>query len=274
MARIPAMSKHSRCCAVAPRPVSVLESAMALNAGTLVNVVISSGVDGGSRELRGVLAIPDGPGPFPSVVVVHEIFGIDDQMRGQLTHLARLGYLALMPDLYSQGGARRCLVATMRAMRSGTGRAYVDIASARDWLLARPEADGSIGILGFCMGGGFALMSAASGFDVAASNYGMLPADADQLEGACPIVGSYGGKDRSLPGAAAALESALTERGVVHDIKEYPEASHVFMNEKLSGPLWLRPIVRVAGYGPHPESAVDAWARIDAFFREHLTPTR
>jgi carboxymethylenebutenolidase len=252
----------------------MLESAMPIESTDLFDVVISPVAEGGSRELRGVLGIPEGPGPFPAVVVVHEVFGIEGEMRKQVAHLAALGYLAVMPDLFSQGGARRCLAGTMRALREGTGRAYVDIESTRQWILNRPEADGSVGILGFCMGGGFALMAAASGFDAAASNYGMLPRDLGRLDDACPIVGSYGAQDRSLRGAAAVLETALSERGVVHDIKEYPEANHVFMNEKLTGPLWLRPIVRVMGFGPHPESAADAWTRIDAFFGEHLTPTR
>lgn len=244
---------------------------MPVTSESLVDVVISPAAPGGSRELRGVLAIPDGPGPFPAVVVVHEIFGIDAEMRKHVAHLAELGYLAVMPDLYSQGGARRCLAGTMRALRSGSGRAYVDIASTREWILGRPESDGSVGILGFCMGGGFALMTAATGFDAAASNYGMLPTELDRLDEACPIVGSYGAKDRSLPGATAILDAALAERGVVHDLKEYPDAGHVFMNENLTGPLWFRPVARAMGFGPDPEAAADAWQRIDAFFREHLT---
>lgn len=252
----------------------MLESAMPVTPESLVDVVISPGVEGGSRELRGVLGVPDGEGPFPAIVVIHEVFGIDDEMRKHIAHLATLGYLAVMPDLYSQGGARRCLAGTMRALRSGSGRAYVDIASTREWALARAEVDGRVGILGFCMGGGFALMAAATGFDVAATNYGMLPRELDRLDGACPIVGSYGAKDRSLPGAAAILDEALAERGIVRDITEYPGASHVFMNENLSGPTWFRPVARAMGFGPNPEAAADAWHRIDTFFREQLTPGR
>lgn len=244
---------------------------MTLSTSDLTDIVIENTQEGASEDLKGVFGVPQSPGPWPAIVVVHEAFGIDHEMRKQVAHLASLGYLTLMPDLFSAGGIRRCLVATMRAMRSGEGRAYADIAAAREWLLARPDATGAVGVLGFCMGGGFALMTAASGFDAAATNYGMLPVDMEvSLENACPIVGSYGGKDGSLKNAAAQLESVLERKGVPHDIKEYPEAGHVFMNEKLNGPAWIRPIVRVMNFGPNPEAAIDAWRRIDGFFGEHL----
>ena len=246
---------------------------MAVTTADLHDIVIENTEEGASPGLTGVLGIPESPGPWPAVVVAHEAFGIDEEMRKQVAHLASLGYLTLMPDLFTAGGTRRCLVATMRAMRSGQGRAYADIEAARKWLLARPDATGTVGIVGFCMGGGFALMTAADGFDAAATNYGMLPVNMEvTLQNACPVVGSYGARDGSLKGAAAKLESALTAAGVVHDVKEYPEAGHVFMNEKLNGPAWIRPLVRVMNFGPNPDAAADAWLRIDGFLREHLAP--
>ena len=227
---------------------------------------------GGSPGLTGRLVRPAGPGPWPGVVMLHEAFGIDEVMERQVERMARAGYLALMPDLYSDGGARRCLVSTMRAMGSGRGRAYADIEASRQWLLDQPDCTGRVGVLGFCMGGGFALMTADRGFDAAASNYGMLPAEMDRvLAGACPLVTSYGARDLSLRGATAKLESALERAGVVHDCKEYPGAGHSFLNDAEVGPRVLRPLMRVAGVGPHPEAAADAWRRIDAFFAGHLS---
>jgi carboxymethylenebutenolidase len=227
---------------------------------------------GGSAGLTGAFAKPEGPGPWPGVVLVHEAYGVTDVMRRQVEHLAALGYLALMPDLYAQGGARRCLVATFRALRSGEGRAYVDLETARDWLAGRDDCTGKVGILGFCMGGGFALMAASGhGFDAASSNYGMLPSDEDALEGACPVVGSYGARDRSLTGAAAKLTARLERAGVPHDVKEYPTAGHSFLNDAESGPAAMRAITRrVMGAGPDPIAAGDAWRRIDAFFGDYL----
>ena len=90
---------------------------------TLTDIDIDTTLEGTTPVLKGLLGVPAGNGPWPAVVVVHEVFGIDGEMRKQVAHLASLGYLALMPDLYSNGGMRRCLVSTMRAMRSGTGRA-------------------------------------------------------------------------------------------------------------------------------------------------------
>ena len=72
--------------------------------------------------------------------MIHEIFGIDDVMRGMADRLAAMGYLTLAVDLFSAGGARRCLVTTMRAMLRGHGRAFADIEAARRWLLAAPAA--------------------------------------------------------------------------------------------------------------------------------------
>lgn len=240
---------------------------------TLTDVAIPQPGDPRPGELRGLLGVPDGEGPFVPLVVLHEAFGVDDAMRDHLERLTRLGYLVLMPDLYSRGGARRCLVATFRALRRGTGAAFDDIESARELLRARADTTEHVGVVGFCMGGGFALLLAGrGGFGAASVNYGMLPADLDDtLDGACPIVGSYGSRDRSLRGAAPRLDAALAARGIEHDVVEYPDAGHAFLNERPSGPALLRVIMRpVMGPGRRPVEAEDAWQRIDAFFRRTL----
>jgi carboxymethylenebutenolidase len=226
---------------------------------------------GGSQPLRGYLAKPPGDGPWPGVVVVHEAFGLDDVMLRQADRLADAGNLTLAVDLFSAGGARRCLVSTFRAMFKGEGRPFNDIEAARRWLVDAPDCTGKTGVIGFCMGGGFALLTAKSGFDASSVNYGALPRDLDAaLEGACPIVASYGGKDRPFRAVPGKLEAALTKAGVPHDVKTYPTAGHSFLNDADTGPRILRPLLRVAGMGPHPASAADAWARIDSFFAEHL----
>lgn len=243
----------------------------------LQDIIITPTVDGASLNLKGLLGIPDGPGPWPAVVVVHEAFGIEHEMRRQVAHLASLGYLAIMPDLYTEGGFRKCIGATANALRSGKGRAWADIESARLWLTQRDDFTGAIGIIGFCLGGGFALLAAASGYDsdetayqAAAVNYGMLPEDLDAIERSCPVVASYGGKDRTIKHGAARLEATYTRLGVAHDVKEYPDAGHAFLNEKMAGPIAVRPLMRVFGIGPNPEAAADAWNRIDEFFTTHL----
>jgi carboxymethylenebutenolidase len=228
-------------------------------------------VAGGSKRLSGYLARPEGPGPWPGVVVIHEVWGLDAVMRRQVDRVASAGYLGLGPDLYSDGGKARCMLRTFRALASGDGKALVDIEATRRWLIEQGDCTGKVGVLGFCMGGSFALVTSPRGFDAASANYGMLPKGAEEaLAGACPIIGSFGGKDRTMRGMAPRLDSALTALEVPHDVKVYPEAGHSFLNDAPTGPRLLQPLMRVANVGPEPASAADAWARIDAFFAEHL----
>jgi carboxymethylenebutenolidase len=176
-----------------------------------------------SADLRGYLALPRGTGPWPGVVVIQDAFGLSDDIREQADRLAAVGYLALAPDLYS-GRGLRCVLATLQASRSGRGAAYEDIEAARRWMIEREDCTGRVGIIGFCMGGGFALLS-APGHDFAAASvdYGEVPADAvERLRGACPIVASYGGRDRALRGRAERFEQALTKLEIPHDREGVP----------------------------------------------------
>jgi carboxymethylenebutenolidase len=228
-------------------------------------------VPGASPGLRGYVARPTTPGPWPGVVMVHEAWGLDDVARRQADRLAGAGYLTVLPDLYSAGGAIRCLKATFGALKAQRGRPFQDLEAARTWLTAQPDCIGRVGVIGFCMGGGFALLAATRGFDASSVNYGMLPDEPDDaLVGACPVVASYGARDRGLKGAADRLESTLTWLGVEHDVKEYPTANHSFLNDAPNGPLVLRPLLKIAGIGPDPVAAPDAWARIEAFFGKYL----
>ena len=237
---------------------------------TDVDLSASSSAAGGSVPLRGYLQRPEGPGPWPGVVVIHEIFGLDEVMRRQTQRMARAGYLTLAVDLYSAGGPRRCVVSTVRSLMSGTGRAYTDIDTARRWLLAQDACTTRVGVVGFCMGGGFALVCAGD-FDAAAVNYGRLPRDYEQaLARACPVVASYGANDRTLPGAAAKLDAALSAAGIAHDVSDYEGAGHGFMNDAPVGPRALRPLLKIAGMVPDPAAAADAWRRIERFFALHL----
>ncbi len=134
---------------------------------------------------------------------------MDDNLLRHAERLARAGYLTLMPNLYTDGGARRCLIPTMQAATSGQGRSYQDRAALAD----DPDCTGRVGIIGFCMGGSFALMAAGSGdFDAASVNYGSLPEKLDEVVAdACPVVGSFGGRDFAVgEGAATRLEAVLT----------------------------------------------------------------
>ncbi|HLH46906.1 MAG TPA: dienelactone hydrolase family protein [Acidimicrobiales bacterium] len=222
--------------------------------------------DGGVDAYLAVPAVAGGP--WPAVVVVHDAFGLTDVTREHADHLAAAGYLAVVPDLYTRGGMARCVRETFRSLSAGRGRPFDDIEAVRHWALARDDTTDRVGVIGFCMGGGFALATAATGFAASAPNYGMLPKDRSMLDGACPVVASYGAQDRGLRGTAAELEALLAERGIPHDVKEYPDAGHSFMERFNTGPF--TPLVRVAGLGYHHPSAEDAWGRILRFFAEHL----
>jgi carboxymethylenebutenolidase len=223
-------------------------------------------------SLKAYLATPpDGGAKRGGIVVIQDAFGLSKVIKGHADQLASYGYVAVAPDLYSRGGMVRCVRATFQSLLSGTGQAYDDIESTRSWILGRDDSNGKVGIIGFCMGGGFALMTANRGFDVSAPNYGDLPKDLDAaLSGACPIVASYGARDRMLKDKAAKLETALSERGIPHDVKEYPDAGHSFLERFPVGPLG--PVLfRVMGMGYHEPTATDAWQRIRAFLQQYLS---
>lgn len=229
---------------------------------------ISTDVTIGDRTA--VLSRPSGAGRWPGVVMLHEAFGINDVLRRQAERLASAGYLVAAPDLLGEGPRFGCMKRAFQSLTARQGRPFEVIAETRSWVRDQRECSGRVGVIGFCMGGGFALLVSADGFDAAAVNYGMIPDDVEQvLQGGCPIVGSYGGKDRlsaAVPKLAAALETHRTD----YDLKIYRNAGHSFLNDAPVGPVLARPLMKIAHVGPDPASAVDAWRRIETFFGRHL----
>jgi carboxymethylenebutenolidase len=222
-----------------------------------------------------VLTRPADPGPWPGVVMIHEAWGIDDVLRRQAQRMASMGYVVLAPDLLGEGSWLRCMRRAMKAFRARSGKPFELIESCRQQLLDDPDCTGQVGVIGFCMGGGFALLSARAGFGASAINYAPVPDDVDALAGDfCPMVVSYGGRDR-IASSVPALTAALRAAQVPHDVEVYPNAGHCYLNDAYNGPWAMRtvllPLVKLSHVGPEPEAAADTWRRIEAFFAEHLT---
>ena len=233
-------------------------------------------IDTGRGLMPAYAAVPDTPPPWPGVVVIHDFTGMSEDLRSHADWLSSEGFLAIAPDLYYWGSRLRCLRTIMRELGVRHGRTFDDIAAARRWLRDHDGCSGPVGVVGFCMGGGYAIaLAEGHGFDASSVNYGGCPSDArDWLPRACPVVGSFGAQDWSPLGARAGrrLDDLLTEFDVPHDVKVYPGVRHGFMNDHApqDQTLFLRFLSRVSGMRYDEAATSDARRRIVAFFDEHL----
>jgi carboxymethylenebutenolidase len=213
-------------------------------------------------ELKGggYLALPDGSGPHPGVVVIHEAYGLNDHIKDVTRRFADAGYAALAVDLFTDRIRALCMARYMAGVVTGSVNRYGidDLKSALTFLAKLPEVDAQrMGAIGFCMGGGFAIAWACtdSRLKAIAPFYATNPRPLDVVKRLCPVVGSYPGNDFTAR-AGRTLDRALTERDIKHDIKIYPRTAHSFFNDTRSS--------------FNQEAAQDAWKRVLEFFGEQL----
>lgn len=224
--------------------------------------------------LHAELFLPDAAAACPGVVVLHESFGLNNDIRRIVRRFADAGYAAMAADLYSHGRRIVCLSRVMvDLLRGSIAREIADILAARDALAKRDEVDAErIAVAGFCQGGGFALIAGTHhGFKAAAVNYGDVPKDRSRLDGVCPVVGSYGAKDRVWGrNTAERLERHLAALGVPHDVKTYDGVGHSFFSEVDGWQGWLARLPTPLAQGYDESAANDGWRRMLAFFDEHV----
>jgi carboxymethylenebutenolidase len=215
----------------------------------------------GKQPLPGYHAWPTGGADLPAVVIVHELFGINDNIRAITRRFAEQGYAALAVDLMAYGNRKLCILRLFAGLvaRPFTNRATKELQLGLRWLQARPEVSDEKGaIIGFCMGGGYALAVACveERIQAASAFYGFTPRPVRRFEEACPILGIYPSNDDFTMGQSRTLDGALDKYDISHEIVVYPGAEHAFFNDDLES--------------YDPAASADAWQRTLSFFAEHL----
>ena len=216
----------------------------------------------GDETVKAVVYTPDGKGPFPAIIVIHEWWGLNDWVKEQASKLAGEGYVTLAIDLY-RGKVATTPEEAHEIMRGvPEDRAKRDLHAAFVYLQSRPDVKKNrIGAIGWCMGGGYSLDVALQEPTLAADviNYGHLATDPDELKKInAPILGLFGAQDRGIsPDDVKKFGEALDKLGKKADITIYPDTGHGFQNP-------------VNGAGYNAKDTADAWSKITAFFAQHL----
>jgi carboxymethylenebutenolidase len=212
----------------------------------------------GKDTVSAYLVVPEGKGPFPAVMVIHEWWGLNPWVKEGAEKLAMEGYVALAIDLYRGKVAESADDAHQLMRGVPEDRAARDLKAAFEYLKTRKDViPAKIGSLGWCMGGGYSLEAAVilPGLSACVICYGRLVTDSSAIAGLnASVLGIFGGTDKGIP-SESALEFESTAKGMKKNVSVtvYPEAGHAFMNPNNAG-------------GYREADALDAWARILAFF--------
>ena len=216
----------------------------------------------GDETVKGIVYTPEGKGPFPALIVIHEWWGLNDWVKEQASKLADQGYVTLAVDLY-RGKVAQTPEEAHEIMRGvPEDRAKRDLSAAFRYLKSLSDVKkDKIGAIGWCMGGGYALDVALQEPTLAADviNYGHLATDAAALKQInAPILGLFGAQDRGItPDDVHKFEAMLDKLGKKIDVKIYPDAGHAFENPNNKG-------------GYREADAQDAWNKAVAFLESTL----
>jgi carboxymethylenebutenolidase len=242
--------------------------------GMLAETVAVRGHEG--TMINAYMARPLGPGPFPSVVLIHHMPGWDDWYKEATRKFAYHGYVAICPNLYFRDGHGTPEDVTARVRGSGgvpDPQVVGDVAGSIAYLRALPYLNGKVGVMGTCSGGRHTYLAACllDGIDAAVDCWGggVVMAESDLTEKrpaapidyterlGCPLLGLFGEEDKSPPPEQVAIhEEALKRHGKQYEFHMYPDAGHGFFYHDR------------AAY--RQEQAVDGWNKIFAFFEKHL----
>ncbi len=220
---------------------------------------------GSAPETPAFAAISEAP--RRGVVIIHEIFGRQPEIDRVVRRFAAAGYAAVAPDLFHRGKAR-CLQDTFAAMKTGEGIAVDQARGARAWLVKEYGLEEKhVALIGFCFGGGFALL-AGRGWGAVSTNYGLIPSPT-AMRGIGPVIGCYGGRDRIFAAAPGKLKKNLGLVGVTPEVHLYENAGHSFLTDG-SHPVAEACSLGLFGLGDTPAEREDGWSKIFGFFERHL----
>jgi carboxymethylenebutenolidase len=240
--------------------LGVLAFGLALRAGAPKTETVS--YKSGDETVSAYLALPDGAGKHPAIIVIHEWWGLNDWVKEQAQKYAAQGYVVLAVDLYRGKVAANPDEAHILMRGLPDDRGMRDLEAAFAYLSSRPDVNtGKIGSIGWCMGGSWSIKLAVDQPKLAACvvNYGWLPSDAALVAKIkAPVQGNFGADDQGIPAKdVQAFEAAMKADGKITDIKIYDGAGHAFQNPN-----------NKQGY--RPDATADASQRITAFFQKYL----
>lgn len=216
----------------------------------------------GNDTVNAYLALPEGTGKHPAILVIHEWWGLNDWVKEQADRFAKQGYVALAVDLYRGKVATNPDEAHILMRGLPDDRGIRDLEAAFAYLSSRPDVEASkIGSIGWCMGGSWSIKFAVDQPKLAAAvvNYGWLPSEPASIAKIhAPVLGLFGADDQGIPVKDVnAFAASMKAAGKTADVKVYDGAGHAFENPN-----------NKQGY--RPEAAANAAQLTDAFFQKYL----